>query len=64
MADRTPRARHPSGRPFRRAPVCRLSIVRAPRDEPLTPGLRRDQPEDAIGFLVPHLSGRDDEDDE
>lgn len=50
---------HPSGRPRRNEPTALLPIVRIPRDEPLTPGLRW-QGIDAIGFTA-RIGAGDDE---
>ena len=49
MIDRKP---HPSGRPIRKEFVKRLSFSRVPYNEPLTPGLRKPQPTNAIGFTA------------
>ncbi|MTW19388.1 hypothetical protein GJ689_24670 [Rhodoplanes serenus] len=55
--------RHPSGRPIHRRRVVPLPITREPRDEPLTPGLRRDESAEAIGFHVGLLPDQDDDED-
>lgn len=46
--------------PIRREDFKRLPIMRIPSDGPVTPGLRRRELRDAIGFRMP----RNDEDDE
>jgi hypothetical protein len=51
--------KHPSGRPRHDTPFRNLSITRAPRDEPLTPGLRQRGLAQAIGFH--HTGPSDDE---
>ena len=51
--------KHPSGRPQRNAPYRNLSITRAPRDEPLTPGLRQRGLAQAVGFHVAQASDDD-----
>lgn len=56
--------KHPSGRPIRRERVVPMPITREPRDEPLTPGLRRRDRADAIGFHVGFLPGDQREDEE
>ncbi|WP_158859725.1 hypothetical protein [Rhodoplanes serenus] len=56
--------RHPSGRPIRPRRVVGLPITREPHDEPLTPGLRRADLPDRIGFHVGLLPDNQDEDDE
>jgi hypothetical protein len=43
---------HPSGRPVRRETARIASIQRIPRDEPLTPRLRRRELVEAIGFVT------------
>lgn len=51
---------HPSGRPDHRRPWGARSILRVPHDEPLTPGLRRPQRVEAIGFWVDGAADYDD----
>jgi hypothetical protein len=56
--------RHPSGRPIRKS---QRGIVSRPRfidSEPLTPGLRKEEGAEAIGFLVDYLPGDEPDDDE
>lgn len=60
-----PKARqHPSGRPVVRGALKSYPTPRFPHDEPLTPGLRRPDPAQAIGFTVDFLPGYDPEDDD
>jgi len=47
-----PKPRHPSERPIRRNVEKGMGYTRAPHDQPLTPGLRREAPVSAIGFLA------------
>jgi hypothetical protein len=54
------KGRHP--RPIRRHIVKYLSIPRPVRDEPMSPGLRKDEPKDCIGFH--HRIIADDDEDE
>lgn len=49
MTDRKP---HPSGRPIRKQDKRMLGFNRRPYDEPLTPGLRKQEPANAIGFTA------------
>lgn len=42
----------PMNRPIRSQQITRLGFARRPPDEPLTPGLRRQQPANAIGFTA------------
>lgn len=55
---------HPSGRPIRPRRVVPPPITREPPDEPLTPGLRRAELPDRIGFHVGLIPDRENEDDE
>lgn len=55
------RREHPSGRPVRRRDVKMLGFTRRPQDEPLTPGLRKQPPANAIGFHTDIVSRDDDE---
>jgi hypothetical protein len=63
MSERTTARKHPSGRPIRRARYRALSVARAPRDEPLTPGLRHDTLADAIGFAAGGYAEIDEDDE-
>lgn len=54
---------HPSGRPVRSRRVVGLPITREPRDEPLTPGLRREAFPDRIGFHVGLLPDQHEDDE-
>ena len=51
----THRNKHPSGRPIRNR-LVKDSPYRSPPREPLTPGLRRNEPTEAIGFTCDLLS--------
>jgi hypothetical protein len=53
--------RHPSGRPIRLRRVVGLPITREPHDEPLTPGLRRADLPDRIGFHHDFMVNREDD---
>jgi hypothetical protein len=59
VTDRKP---HPSGKPIRRPGIKMLGFARRPHDEPLTPGLRRQEGANAIGFM-PQLSSDGVDDD-
>lgn len=52
---------HPSGRPIRKQNIRALGFNRRPYDEPLTPGLRREEKTNAIGFTARIVSEDDDE---
>lgn len=54
------RPKHPSGRPVRRDPYVKLSILRVPLDSAVTPRLRSGALKDAIGFP---LSKQDDDEE-
>ena len=54
--------RHPSGRPRRVLRKVGLPIERVPSDEPLTPGLRKKELQEAIGFVT-HFRDSEYEDD-
>lgn len=54
----TDRRQHPSGRPIRREHEVKRGFYNIPPSEPLTPGLRRRDGAQAIGF---HLEPPDDE---
>lgn len=58
--------RHPSGRPIRESKRGVVSRPRFIESEPLTPGLRKEEGTEAIGFLVDILPGdqTDDEEDD
>lgn len=50
--------KHPSGKPINRQTKKLLGFIRIPYSEPLTPGLRKSQPTNAIGFTaVLHNTG-------
>lgn len=53
--------RHPSGRPLRKQQRGVVSRPRFVETEPLTPGLRKEEGVEAIGFTVDLLSGDDEE---
>jgi hypothetical protein len=56
--------RHPSGRPLRQQ---RRGVISRPRlvdDGPLTPGLRKEEGCEAIGFTVDYLPGQEDDEEE
>lgn len=59
MSERRPG--HPSGRPIRKDGRRALGFTRRPFDEPLTPGLRKSAPANAIGFRAEIVSRDDDE---
>jgi len=44
--------RHPSGRPIRPQVKRQQTAARCPYEGPLSPGLVRKQPKDAMGFVV------------
>lgn len=47
------RPQHPSGRPLRETRIKMLGYTRRPHDEPLSPGLRKQQQTtNAIGFTA------------
>jgi hypothetical protein len=54
------RPKHPSGRPIRRDPYVKLSILRVPLDSAITPRLRNGALKDAIGF---HAAVKRDDDE-
>lgn len=55
--------RHPSGRPLNRQHRGVISRPRTIEDGPLTPGLRKEEGCEAIGFTVDYLPGQDDEEE-
>jgi hypothetical protein len=56
------RKKHPSGRPIRERNV-KAAIYRAAPNEPLTPGLRKRETAQAIGFTVDLMSNERHRDD-
>jgi len=54
---------HPSGRPVTKEKRGTVSRANIPDDEPLTPGLRRLEPQDAVGFIHDFTSLDDDDED-
>jgi hypothetical protein len=55
---------HPSGRPIRRFHVVGKQLYRIPREEYETPRLNQRSPTHAIGFVVDHLPGHQDYENE
>jgi hypothetical protein len=58
------RPQHPSGRPIRRPHVGVSSIWRIPGSGPVTPGLQREEPTNAIGFMADLVRPFPQDDDE
>jgi len=56
--------RQPSGRPIRKSQRGIISRPRFIESEPLTPGLRKDESVEAIGFTVDYLPGGQPDDDD
>ncbi len=57
-----PQLRHPSGRPIVKEKRGVVSRANVPDDEPLTPGLRRQELQEAVGFIHDFTPFEDDED--
>ena len=55
------KSKHSSERPIRRQDIRRLGFTRMPYSEPLTPGLRKAELKEAIGFT--HSLYKEDSDD-
>ena len=58
-----PAMRHPSGRPVVKEKRGVTSLLNPPNDEPLTPGLRRGDLPEAIGFTAGLTADYDDDED-
>jgi len=58
-----PAMRHPSGRPIVKEKRGVVSLLNPPNDEPLTPGLRREELPEAMGFVHDFTSTYEDEED-
>lgn len=55
-----PKGAHPSGRPIIERRIVSPGWARVPRDEPLTPGLRKQRTDTyAVGFTA-HFGGEED----